>query len=153
MGTEREKKGKVRGGMDNFPLNQLFVCLCLKPKNDIIDMPSHILMWLASKKESIPNFYSRMSTGLEGRAVKKRKDEGKWKKQIPCFARFSLVSEIWYGGASELCLPLIGTGFLLYVQNVLLTMLPLFLGIHELLPKIVFKCESGHNADNIFQSI
>lgn len=32
-------------------------------------------------------------------------------------------------------------------------MLPLFLGIHELLPKVVFKRESGHNANNISQSI
>ncbi len=37
---DRERKRKVRGGMDNSP----FVCLCLKPKDDNTHALSHFVV-------------------------------------------------------------------------------------------------------------
>lgn len=56
---QREKKRKSEG--KNMEDSEF--CPYLKPKR-MMEMPSHISVWLASEKESILNFYWRMSVHL-----------------------------------------------------------------------------------------
>lgn len=64
-------------------------CLYLNPKDDMMETPSHISMWLASLKGSILNFYSRTSAGHS--KENSEKDERWWKgKAGSCVTRSSV---------------------------------------------------------------